>query len=85
MKRLSFPNPFLHTHPAVVDINEILDEQASTGERAADWIATAVGSWRFIIGQSIVLGVWALLNVTVEVAQSRLSRKFNSRQAALLF
>ena len=27
MKRLTFPNPFLHEHPPVQNINEILDEQ----------------------------------------------------------
>ncbi len=64
MKRLTFPNTFPHAHPPVRDINEILDERASTGQRAADWVATAVGSWRFIIGQSLILVLWVILNVT---------------------
>lgn len=62
--RLTFPNPFPHAHPPVQDVNEILAEQATAGQRAADWVATAVGSWRFIIGQSILLVIWAILNVT---------------------
>ncbi|MEJ2749781.1 MAG: DUF1003 domain-containing protein [Anaerolineae bacterium] len=64
MKRLTFPNPFPHSHPPVQDVNEILDKQITSGERAADWVATAVGSWRFIIGQTIVLILWVILNVT---------------------
>jgi uncharacterized membrane protein len=29
----------------------------------ADWVAETVGSWRFIIIQSAILGVWIVLNV----------------------
>jgi uncharacterized membrane protein len=39
-------------------------EQATRGQRAADWVATAVGSWGFIIGQSILLTFWIVLNIT---------------------
>ncbi len=36
---------------------------ASTrGALVADWFARTVGSWRFIIIQSIVLGIWITLN-----------------------
>ncbi|MCA9925784.1 MAG: DUF1003 domain-containing protein [Anaerolineales bacterium] len=64
MKRLIFPNPFPHAHPPVQNVNEILEEQATAGQRAADWVATAVGSWHFIIGQSIMLVIWVFLNIT---------------------
>ncbi len=67
MKRLTFPSPFPHTHQPVRDINEILDERATTGQRAADKVTKIVGSWRFIIGQSILLVVWMILNVTAWV------------------
>jgi uncharacterized membrane protein len=67
MNRLTFPNPFLHSHPPVQDVNVLLEEQATIGERAADWVAAAVGSWRFIIGQLIVLALWVVLNVTAWV------------------
>ncbi|QEH38045.1 hypothetical protein OJF2_66410 [Aquisphaera giovannonii] len=33
------------------------------GERIADRIASAVGSWPFIIGQTIILGAWIVLNL----------------------
>jgi uncharacterized membrane protein len=32
------------------------------GALIADWVARTVGSWRFIIIQSAVLGVWIVLN-----------------------
>jgi uncharacterized membrane protein len=33
------------------------------GALIADWVAKTVGSWRFIIIQSGVLGIWVILNV----------------------
>lgn len=44
MKQLTFPKPFHHAHPPVQDVNEILDEQTTAGQRAADWVAMVVGS-----------------------------------------
>jgi uncharacterized membrane protein len=41
-----------------------LAERATVGQKAADWVATAVGSWHFIIGQIILLVIWAILNIT---------------------
>ena len=32
------------------------------GERAVDWVAAGVGSWRFIITQSVLLVVWIAAN-----------------------
>ncbi|MCA9952920.1 MAG: DUF1003 domain-containing protein [Anaerolineales bacterium] len=67
MKRLAFPNRFSHSHPPVQDVNEILEKQETSGERAADWLASAVGSWRFIIIQSVVILIWMILNITAWV------------------
>jgi uncharacterized membrane protein len=33
------------------------------GERIADWIASSVGSWTFIIAQTIILTLWIGLNL----------------------
>lgn len=33
------------------------------GQRVADSVATAIGSWRFIIAQSVVLAFWIVVNV----------------------
>jgi uncharacterized membrane protein len=63
MGKLNFPEPFVHKHKPLRDINEILDEKRTTGERVADLVAKIVGSWRFIIIQSVLLIFWAILNV----------------------
>ena len=44
-----------------------MEKQSSLDERASDWIATTVGSWKFIIAQSILLVIWVILNVTAWV------------------
>jgi len=35
----------------------------TTGERAADAVAVAMGSWRFIIIQSVIVAAWIILNI----------------------
>ncbi len=37
--------------------------QLTTGQRIADGVAATMGSWTFIIAQSIVLAVWIMLNL----------------------
>ncbi|WP_293911830.1 DUF1003 domain-containing protein [Deinococcus sp.] len=60
--------PLSHpAHPPVQNINELLEERLSFGQRAADWIAGRVGSWGFIIGQSGLLVLWAVLNALPSV------------------
>lgn len=39
------------------------------GQRVADKVAIIMGSWRFIIIQSVVLAVWIALNVAAYVAR----------------
>jgi len=63
MKKLHFPRPYQHTHPPVRDLNEIYEKQLTFSERAADKVASIAGSWTFIITQSIILGIWVILNV----------------------
>jgi len=63
LKTPSFPSPFPHQHAPVRNVNEILEEESSFGQRAADWTTKIMGSWRFIIVQSLVLIVWVILNV----------------------
>jgi len=41
----------------------------SVGERVADQVAATMGSWKFIIIQTVVLLIWILLNVTAYVRQ----------------
>ena len=41
----------------------------TTGQKIADTVAATMGSWRFIIIQSIILLIWIVLNVTAYVQQ----------------
>src|SRR5258708_29029689 len=52
-----------HRHPPVKNINQIQAEKMTTGQRIADGLATVMGSWAFIIIQSIILTFWITLNV----------------------
>lgn len=63
LKNLHFPQPFKHQHPPVENVNEIFDEQLTVGQRAADWVANTMGSWTFIVIQSIILFFWIVLNI----------------------
>jgi len=38
-------------------------ESLTMGQRVADKVADVMGSWTFIIIQSVILGIWVLLNV----------------------
>ena len=48
-----------HVHP----ISQHLHEQRTRGERLADSIASHIGSWRFLIIQTIAVLIWIALNV----------------------
>lgn len=52
-----------HKHPGVRS-----DRQLSLGERAADRMRNSMGSWAFVIGALVFLGVWMLVNGTVRNA-----------------
>src|SRR3984893_17152278 len=41
--------------------------ELTMGQRVADTVAAAMGSWRFIIIQSTILLVWIVLNITAYV------------------
>ena len=49
------------------NVNEIVEEQMTLGQRVADRVADTIGSWRFIIIQTIILAAWIVLNVTAWV------------------
>lgn len=63
----SFPPTFSHEHAPIKNANQVIDEQLTPAQIAADWIATRVGSWEFIIGQSLLLTLWVILNITAWV------------------
>lgn len=64
MSHPSFPPTYRHEHGPIKNANEVIKEQLTFGQRASDWIANKVGSWQFIISQSLLLTIWAVLNVT---------------------
>lgn len=41
--------------------------ERTTGDKVADWVAALMGSWGFIISQSLILVLWIVLNVTAYV------------------
>src|SRR5437667_5581274 len=45
------------------------EPQLTTGQRIADTVAATMGSWTFIIIQSVILLVWIILNITAYVQQ----------------
>lgn len=63
-QKLIFPSHFKHDHPEVQNVNEIVARQTTIGQKVADVVATQMGSWKFIIIQSIFLLIWLVLNVT---------------------
>jgi len=64
MPQHKFPPPYRHEHGPIKNANEVISAQLTVGQRAADWIASKVGSWNFIISQSALLVLWGVLNVT---------------------
>ena len=67
MNKLRFPKPFEHHHPPIKNVNEAFEKQLTFGQRASDRIANIVGSWPFIIVQSILLAMWVVLNVAAVI------------------
>lgn len=54
---------YRHDHPPVRNPLAEHEEQLSLGQRVADRVAAAVGSWPFIIIQSVLLAIWIGVNV----------------------
>lgn len=51
------------------NVNEVEEERMTVGQRIADKVADTIGSWPFIIAQSIILISWITLNVTLRPDQ----------------
>lgn len=58
--QLRFPNTW-GPHHAPVNIRHVGDRR-TRGERLADGVAASVGSWPFIIAQSVLLVAWIVAN-----------------------
>src|SRR5271169_5052981 len=53
----------VHRHKPVININQADADKLTTGQRIADRLASVMGSWGFIIVQSILLAIWIVMNV----------------------
>jgi uncharacterized membrane protein len=60
---------FRHDHPPVRSVNEEAAKVMTFGERVADKVAVSVGSWPFIIMQSVLLAFWIGFNVYLAVME----------------
>ena len=49
------------------NVNEVEEEQMTLGQRVADRVADTIGSWPFIIIQTIILITWITLNVVASI------------------
>jgi len=63
LRKLEFPDPFRHDHPPVRELSDIDPGPSTYGEKFADWVYKNLGSWKFILIQSILVVVWAMLNI----------------------
>ena len=52
-----------HKHP----VNVLFHDEATTGERVADKVATGIGSWWFLGIQSVFILIWITLNVLLVI------------------
>jgi uncharacterized membrane protein len=61
LKHLHFPQ-FRHEHPPIVNVNKVVDEKLTLGQKLADAVANGMGSWVFIITQASLLILWIVVN-----------------------
>ncbi len=54
---------FKSSSSVIRDISQIETQGLSYGQRLADKLAAVLGSWKFIIIQSIILFGWVILNI----------------------
>jgi uncharacterized membrane protein len=62
---------YRHDHPPIRNVVVEHETARSLGQRVADRVAMVVGSWPFIIVQSVLLAVWMAVNAWLMVAASR--------------
>lgn len=60
-----------HDHPPVQNVNAVYEEKMSSGQRVADRVAAVVGSWPFIILQSVLLLLWMAVNAYLAVMAAK--------------
>jgi len=58
---------FINRKKVARNIEQEFEQQLTFGERLADRFAAVMGSWRFIIAQSVLLTLWVILNVNAYI------------------
>jgi uncharacterized membrane protein len=53
---------YSHKNHHIKNINNDFQSSLSRGQRIADWIARVIGSWRFIVYQTIIIVLWLIVN-----------------------
>lgn len=54
---------YKHDYPTIKNVNNEFKNQSTRGQRVSDSLTKIVGSWPFIIYQSIILVIWMAANV----------------------
>lgn len=54
---------FRHDHPPVKNANVEFEVRLTLGQRIADLVTGLLGSWPFIITQTVLLAVWVMVNI----------------------
>jgi uncharacterized membrane protein len=61
---------FEHSHPAVKNVDAEFEQNRTHAQILADSVASVVGSWPFIVTQSILLVLWIAVNVVLALKHS---------------
>jgi uncharacterized membrane protein len=61
---------FEHTHPSLKNVDAEFEQNRTHAQILADIVASIVGSWPFIIIQSILLVIWIAVNVVLAMKHS---------------
>lgn len=64
MENLNFFLPDEKSQHSIQNLNDLEKQYLSKSHRIVDHVAKIIGSWKFIIIQSIILSLWAILNIT---------------------
>ena len=74
MPDFEYPNGpltnYVHDHPQIENVNDVDDSKMRMSQKIADKVASVIGSWPFIIIQSILLAIWIILNVYLAIHQA---------------
>lgn len=61
---------FEHTHPPIKNVDAEFEQNRTHAQILADSVAATVGSWPFIIIQSVLLVLWIAVNVVLVMKHS---------------